>query len=687
VARRRWLVLLFWLLLLVPSALLAPSSSRHLSPAGFETSTEATRAAQTLQSQFPQRVVPVLFVVFTASVPVGDPGYAAELATYRSRLGALVAGRGAQVSAPLVGRDQRTAALLIESNATANQFIGLARQIEAIRAGGPATALVGGGGAVYDSFITDSENDLAQSEKTSLPIALALLLIVFGGVVAALLPVLTGLFTVTVAVALLGLLGRVHEVSIFALNLSSVVGIGLGIDYSLLVVNRFREERRRGCERELAVANTMATAGLSTLVSGGTVAIGFGALALSRLNVLWSMGLGGAIVVALSVLASLSLIPALLAVFGDGIDRMALPFLRGHDTRRFWSALAAAVMRRPMRSILLVLAVVLILAAPARSLRVGVVGAESLPPQDPAAQAQRIAISQLGLPSRAPVLVVASGVPDLASADRLEAVIRAAAGGQRVIGPEQSGIQQSLYFRPGHAVYEVSQPGADNSPATHRLLDRLARAKLPPGVHVLLGGEAAGYQDFLSALLADVPRILGTVFLLTLLLLGLAFRSVVLPFKAVLMNLLSVGAAMGALTFIFQQGHLAHQLDFQAVGFVDATTPVLIFAALFGLSMDYEVFLLSRIREEWRAGRSNAQAVAAGMERTGQIITSAALILVVVAATLAQSHLAINKSLGVTIAIAVLLDATLIRLILVPAMMRLLGDLNWWPQRRRTDAG
>jgi len=201
-------------------------------------------------------------------------------------------------------------------------------------------------------------------------------------------------------------------------------------------------------------------------------------------------------------------------------------------------------------------------------------------------------------------------------------------------------------------------------------------------VRIELGGEAPAYQDFLRVLSGDFPVIFVTVLGLTLVLLGLAFRSLALPIKAVLMNLLSIGAAMGVLTWVFQEGHLAAQLNFQAVGFVDATVPVIIFAALFGLSMDYEVFLLSRIREEWLSGRSNAGAVATGMERTGQIITSAALILVVVVSTLAFSHLSLNKGFGITFAVAVLLDATVIRLTLVPAMMRVLGNLNWWPQRR-----
>ena len=240
-----------------------------------------------------------------------------------------------------------------------------------------------------------------------------------------------------------------------------------------------------------------------------------------------------------------------------------------------------------------------------------------------------------------------------------------------------------LYIRDGYAIFTLTQPSADNSPRTHDWLNRLRTAHTPPGVTLQVTGEAAIYQDYLAALTSDFPKILLTVLAGTLILLGLAFRSVLLPLKAVLMNLLSVGAAMGVLTWGFQEGHFASILDFQPVGFVDATLPVIIFAALFGISMDYEVFLLSRIREEWADGASNTHAVAVGMERTGQIITSAAVILVAVSSTLAFASLTLDKALGVSFAVAIVVDATLIRLLLVPALMRVLGDLNWWPVPHR----
>jgi uncharacterized membrane protein YdfJ with MMPL/SSD domain len=685
VARRRWMFLAGWLLLFGVMGYFASGTSRLLSPAGFSTDTQAGRAADLLREQFPERRGPVLYVVFQSDrVPVSDPAYQAQLAAWRSDLQRLAGdGPASTVRATGPGRDGRTLALLIESNQTPDRFVELGHQAVRIQHPGPAHTYVGGLGAIYNDFIEGSEHDVQQSEAISLPIALVLLLLVFGGLVAGLLPVLTGLATVTVAVAMLGLVARAHTVSVFSLNVTTVLGLGLGIDYSLLVVNRFREELRRGASREEAVAATMGTAGVATVVSGGTVAIGFGALMLSHLNVLWSIGIGGALVVAVSVLASVTLIPALLALFGATVDRLALPFTRGRDTSGFWHGLANRVMARPLLFIGITLAVVLVIASPARDLKPGVVGAESLPPDDQAFQAERLAQSELDFPKYLPAFVIARGVTSPEAAGEVERRLKAAAGGQPVTGVQDVPPSLApLYLRNGYAVFEVLQPAPDNDDRTHAWLDRIRSTHWPAGVTVLLGGEAAAYQDFLGVLFADLPLVLGTVLLLTLVLLGLAFRSVALPLKAVLMNLLSVAAAMGVLTWVFQQGHLSQQLHFQAVGFVEATVPVIIFAALFGLSMDYEVFLLSRIREEWAKGSSNAGAVALGMERTGQIITSAALILVAVLATLGLSRLAFNKALGLTFAVAILLDATMIRLLLVPAMMRVLGDLNWWPGSR-----
>jgi uncharacterized membrane protein YdfJ with MMPL/SSD domain len=684
VARHHRWFLAGWLAVFAVMGYYSTGTPRLLSPSGFGADTDASRGAAIVRDQFPNRRGPVLYVVFgSSSAFFNDPAYQAQLAAWKTDLSAAAGIYNTEVIGPQPGKDGRTAALFVDSNDTPDHFTDLALQVAAIHHSGPASVYLGGSAPVYNTFLSDSEADLRRSEEYSAPIAIVLLLLVFGGVVAGALPVITGLVTVATAVAILGFVARAHTVSVFALNVSSVIGLGLGIDYSLLVTNRFREELRGGATVEEAVATTAGTAGVATVISGGTVMIGFGALLLARLNVLWSMGVGGIIVVAASVLASLTLIPALLALFGRRIDSLALPFTRGRDTRRFWHALASRVMRTPFVFIGIVVLVVVVLASPARAFNPGVAGTESLPPGDQAFTADRLLREQFGAAPHPPILVVAKGIAGRAEAASFEASLRSASAGQPVVGVTDVPAQASGdYLSGGYAVFEVVQPGDDNDRVTHALLDRLRAAPHPPGVTVLLTGEAPAYQDFLNVLLTDFPKIFAVVLGLTMILLFYSFRSVALPIKAVVMNLLSVGAAMGVLTWVFQEGHLAGALDFKAVGFIDAIVPVVIFCGLFGLSMDYEVFLLSRIREEYLSGKTNAEAVAAGMERTGQIITSAALILVAVVGTLLLSSLMLNKALGVTFAAAILLDATLIRLLLVPAMMQLLGNLNWWPGGR-----
>ncbi|MBO0690304.1 MAG: MMPL family transporter, partial [Candidatus Dormibacteraeota bacterium] len=426
VFRHRWRFLGAWLVAVVVLGLFATGTPRALSPTGFETDTEASRTTDLLAQQFPERRAPVIYVVFQSDrTPISDPAYERQVAAWRADIDRLVAGQPGIAVQQAAGRDGRTAALLVASNRNSAGYVQLGGRVQAIHHPGPAHAYVGGFATVYNDFVVDSERGLEASERISLPIALVLLLLVFGGLVAGLLPVLTGLATVSVAVALLGFVARAHEVSVFSLNVSSIIGIGLGIDYSLLVVNRFREELRRPSAVEDAVAATVGSAGMATLVSGGTVAIGFGALMLSRLNVVWSMGLGGALVVLVSMLASLTLIPALLSAFGASIDRLALPFTRRHGTAAFWHGLAGRVMDRPLVCIALVLAVVGVLLWPARQLQMGIEGAESLPPGADAVTAQRLAEQQLGFPAHAPTLVVVHPVPDLATATELERRLRA----------------------------------------------------------------------------------------------------------------------------------------------------------------------------------------------------------------------------------------------------------------------
>jgi len=682
VRRRRW-VLGAWAVLVASMVGFSLTASQNLSPVVFDFHTEAGQVIERLQHDFPQRRLPALVAVFQSDRgAVSDPGFQRQLSSWTADLRRLAgqSGGDAVVTGPITAPSGRAAAIVVSSSRTADHLRGLAADARNVHHDGPAAVYLGGLAEVYESFIVDSQAGLQNSERFSLPVALVLLLLVFGGLVAASLPVLTGLATVTVAIAIIGFVAHVHQVSVFALNVTTVLGLGLGIDYSLLVVNRFREEVRAGRSPEEAVVVTVRSAGTATALSGGAVLIGCGALLLSPINELSSMGLGAATVAALSVVASMSLIPALLAASARRIDRLALPFVRQDRHWFAWAGLARVLLRRPVAFIAAGLLIVGLIAFPATRINLGVVGIEHLPGNDPAVVAEDIARQQFGVQPTLPVFVLAHGVDDVAAASAVEARIRTVTGGQPVVGAgDVAASERALYLRPPYAVYDVTQPGGDNDPQTRQMLDRLRDAQWPPGISVQIGGEAAAYQDFLRVIEHALPIIAGAVIGLTLLLLGIAFRSVMLPLKAVLMNLFSVAAAIGVLTWVFQDGHLASLLDVRGLGFIDAAIPPVIFAALFGLSMDYEVFLLSRIREEYVRTRDNAAAVALGLERTGRIITSAALIMVVVFASLTLSSLSINKAFGLTFAVAVLLDATLIRLVLVPTIMQVMGRVNWWP--------
>ena len=682
--RHRRAVVIVWALVLASLVPLAVSAPGALSLGGADTGTEASRAAELLRQRFPERVAPVAFVVFDSrSQPIEAPAYRAQVAAWRTDLDRLARGRPVLVAGPVSARDDRTAALLLLSNQDPVTLVALGRGLAGLHHDGPARAYVGGPIATYDEGVRDGRADFDMVERLSLPLALALLLVVFGGVVAASLPVITGLASVTMAVALVGLAARIDTVSVFALSTASIFGIGFGIDYSLLVVSRFREELRARRNVEQAVAATVGTAGATILVSGGAVAIGFGALMLSGRDLLWSIGLGGLVAVEVCVLASLTLIPALLAILGGRVDRLAIRLSRAESGGRFWSRLAGPVMARPLVFIVIVPLVLIVLMSPARHFRPGVESDGLLPRDSPPRIAERLARERFVFPADSPTLVLVRGVPDLPTAAEVETGLQEAAGGQALTGPSDvRPWQVPLYLRGGYALYALRPPAGPGDRRTDEWLDHLRAARLPAGTAMLVGGDAADAHDYLRSLGEETPFLLGAVLVATLVFLGATLRSVFLPVKAVLMNVLSVGAALGVLTWGFQDGHLGGVLDFSPSGHIDAAMPVIVFACLFGISMDYEVFLLSRIREHWMEGGATAQAVALGMDRTGRMITSAALIVVTVSSTLALGHLVANKEFGVSVGVAVLLDATLIRLLLVPAVMRVLGDYNWWPTRR-----
>jgi RND superfamily putative drug exporter len=525
------------------------------------------------------------------------------------------------------------------------------------------------------------EQDIARAETISLPVLLVLLLIVFGGLAAAGLPLLVGGFAIMGAFLSLRLISTVTDVSIFAVNIVTMLGLGLAIDYALFVVSRFREElarrprsedpvrERRNLREALAV--TMDTAGRTVAVSGVVVAVALTSLLFFPQLFLRSMGLGGISAVLVAVIGALTVLPAMLSVLGRRIDSLRLPLPRRSartSGEGGWARLARFVMRRPVPIALVTVTLLAVLGAPALGVSFGGVDTRVLPTDTESRVAAETLERDFPAATAAPVEVVVTG----ADAADLDAYV-----GELAELPGATGAEVAAQGD-GTSVVEVGFEGAALGDPARDLVESVRAIDAPAGAEVLVTGQTAGFEDLLTSLGENAPTAIAFVVIATLVLLFLAFGSIVLPIKAVLMNVLSLGATVGVLVWGFQDGNLAGLLGFTETGTIEATQPVLILAIAFGLSMDYEVFLLSRIREEWDLTGDNTRAVAAGLQRSGSIITSAALLLLVVFLAFATSGITFIQMVGIGVAAAIVVDATIVRALLVPATMRLLGPANWW---------
>ncbi|MEU8150191.1 MMPL family transporter [Nonomuraea sp. NPDC048901] len=558
---------------------------------------------------------------------------------------------------------------------------------------------VGGSVPLLKELNDQTAADLARAEAISMPVLLVLLVVVFGSVVAAGLPLLVGLFAVLGALVLLRLLTEVTEVSVFSLNVVTMLGLGLAVDYSLFVLNAFREQIRSGAPTQEAVVRTMATAGRTVAFSGLTVATSLLGLLLFPQMFLRSIGLGAAAVVLVAMVAALVVLPAALSILGPRVDaiRITPDFGSARVGAGLWHAIASSVMKRPVLYLVAVTSVLLALAGPFAHVRFGNVDHRVLPA---AAESRRVAeivdrdfaknsmatidvhaliersfttrpaaVGPLGQ-GYTPISAVTTIDP--ADAKPLADRLRKLPG---VTGVDLAGLSQA-----NGAVRLAVRYSYDPMSAQAQNLVTLIRSMTPePNIRrLVVGGPTAAQMDLLSSLLSRLPWMALVVGGVTFLLLFAAFGSIVLPLKALLMNVLSIGASFGVIVWAFQDGHLATWLHFTSTGTIEATVTVLILAVVFGLSMDYELFLLSRVRAEWLRTGDNTAAVATGLQRTGGVITSAALLLLVVIGAFSTAGITIVKLLGVGMFVAIVVDATLVRALLVPATMRLLGGANWW---------
>jgi RND superfamily putative drug exporter len=686
--------------------------------------TESAHVSQQLVDTFHQPPSQVLVVFHSTSARVTDASYQAELQGFVQAVQGFAHLVSAQPQPPAA--DGRTTFVIVGFNqddeTTAKAIPSFQRLLPT---SGPAAAALTGTAVVNDELTQTAAHDLERVEAISLPITLVVLLIVFGTLVAAAMPLGLALFAVPVALALMTAVNVVLPLNIFVLNISTIMGLGISIDYSLFIVRRYREELARGRVRDDAVAQTLATAGEAILFSAITVIIGFAGLLLLRMPFMTAIGVGGALTVACSVLAALTLLPAVLSILGARVNALRVPVLwrltllhPDRQTQRgFWYRLAQAEMRMPLVFIVLVLMLVGTLAAPVTQLNIGSSGVNSLPQDSQARQALTTLTTSYGsfsantftLIARAPDgsnILTASNLTRVANLSQwlaqqahVTSVISltslpATAGQpsptpQQLIGLYSSGaydqvpslVQLVDATTKGDAtILAVSSDLGLDTTASKQLLVQLRHDAdaAGQGLSVLVGGEQAQSYDLNTVLYGTFPLTVLFILIATYLLLLLMLRSVLLPLKAVVMTGLSVSAAFGAMVFVFQQGHLHTQLNFTPNGFIDNVIPILMFCLLFGLSMDYEVFLVSRMREEWRASGDNVTAVAHGLERAGGVVTNAALLFMIVAGSFIFTRISAIQEVGLGLAVAVFVDAFLVRALLVPSVMRLLGRANWW---------
>ncbi|HET6166926.1 MAG TPA: MMPL family transporter [Marmoricola sp.] len=536
---------------------------------------------------------------------------------------------------------------------------------------------IAGPWSVYKGVNETVSKDLARAESYSLPIVLILSLLIFGSLVAAAMPVMVGALSVIGGLAVVRLITNVTEVSVFSINVISLLGMGLAIDYALFVISRFREELAQLPDDDpdaprKAMAVTMRTAGRTVLFSGLTVAAAMSALLVFPQNFLRSLGYGGIAAVVIGVVTALTVLPAVLLLLGRRIDGGRLPWRRGRPVsvgsdHGAWARLAHAVMRRPVVVGVVVLAGLLAIASPFLGVKWGSVDYRVLPPDQPAHVAAVKLNTEFGQErSTANVLLQTSSQSEVAAyVDRVKAV-----PGVLDVRPVDT--------KAGVTLLRASWAGNSQTGASQDMVKQLRAVPGPGGEHVLIGGLSADTVDLLGSIKTHLPWMAGIIVLVMMVLLFLAFGSLVLPLKAVLMNLLSISASFGVITWIFADGHLQGFLGYTSSGFLDATQPIFMLAILVGLSMDYEVFLLSRVREQWDRTHDNTAAVAIGVQKTGRIITSAALLLAVVIGAFSTSGIVFMKMIGVGMLVALLVDATIVRALLVPATMKLLGRWNWW---------
>jgi trehalose monomycolate/heme transporter len=686
------------------------SSSDTFVPPNSQSNQETNLATSVFGRTDPDVVV----LYRSATMTVADPAYrqavtaalaalpradVARVTTYWSS--GLHSPAGTSQAADMVSADRHsTYATLLLTGATdqarQDTYKAITADLGAERLGDGIIAQVGGTVPTEVAINNDVSSSISRAESISLPVLLILLVFIFGSVAAASLPVAIGGLGILGSFAVLRLLTLATTVSTYSISITTIMGLGLGIDYGLFMVTRFREELGRQPTVEQAVARTVATAGRTVVVSGVTVALALTSLMLFPVVFLRSMGFGGVATVAVDVIAAVTVLPALLAVLGHRVNALrvrrgvgravATELALGGTTppqspgaeqaplgeQGGWYRFAQSVMRRPVVYASVIVIVLLTLGAPFLKISWGGTDARVLPASSTVRQVQQDLTTEFPANSTAPIEAV---VTNVTSQPALAGYLRAIDAVPGVTGAQVSGVRGST------VLLDVGYQPQTDSPAARQIVAGIRDIPPPPHAAALVGGQPAQTVDLLSSLGGTLPWMALLICLTTFVLLFLAFGSVVLPLKAIVMNVLSLSATFGVIVWVFQWGHLSGPLQFTSTGTIEPTMPILLLAIIFGLSMDYEVFLLSRIRERYDETGDNTAAIAGGLQRTGGLITSLAFLLIIVVGLFSASGVTFIKLLGVGMIVALVVDATVVRVMLVPATMRLLGRANWWAPR------
>ena len=662
VSRRRRTVFAVWVVLLAAGGWFSLHQADHLSGGGWEVpGSPSIRVTDAIQHDFPNLKTPVFTVFVTGRTPAD---VTARVAAARRIAGTF---RGVRPGATIPLANGRAALLTLGYDGASSTAIDQATKLRhaLVRTTPAVQTRVIGEPAIWSNFQSVSKKQLAKGEAIGFPLILLILLAGFGTVVAAVAPLALGFAAVFLTGAVIYGLSRSFEVSVYVTNMSSMVGIGVAVDYSLFIVSRFRRELHSGIDKTQALARAMASSGTAVVFSGLTVAVSLAALFAIDVNALRSMAAGAIVVVCVSVLASITLLPAMLSAVGTRVDRLRLPLPwrtteSGSDA--FWHGWARRVMRHPVAGLAAGAGVMLVLAIPFFWMQTFNRGLDELPRTAEVRVATDRAQALTGPGFGAPVHVLTTG-----SAAALAGKLAGVAGVARVSAPILDRTRHRWLVDATLSVPVESSAARD---VVHRIED-------VAGPDAIVGGSTVFDIDVTHAIFGGLWKMLLVILAACYVVLFVLLRSVLLPLKAVLMNMLSVGAAYGVLVAVFQWGWL-DWTGYNSPGYVETIVPALVLAVTFGLSMDYEVFLLTRVRERWLAHGDNERAVAEGLTLSARIITSAALVMVAVFFAFVVAGAPSLKELGAGLGAAILLDATLVRLLIVPAAMRLLGRWNWW---------